>query len=317
MVSQNNQDIRKKQIKIFIGSSNPILGKKICDALDLDPAESDVIQFSEGNTMVRALESVQGQDVYVIQGVSHPVNDNFVELLFWLDALKLASARHITAVIPFFSYAKGDKRDELGTSIRARVTAESIVSAGADHIITMDLHSPQIQGFFKKPVEHLYARSTICDYFSKRNIEDLVIASADVGFGKPAFKYAEYLKVPVVIGNKMRIDHSEKSQIWSVVGDVKDKNVLIVDDIVFTGGSLIAMANAVKELGAKDVYAAVCHGVLTPSANKKIDDSVIKELIITDTIERRFETLSDKIKIISVCEAFSKKIRSMHLTRFF
>lgn len=299
-------------IKIIVGSSNPELGKQLCASMGLDPCKSEVIQFSEGNTFVRILENVRGSDVYIIQGVCFPVDKNFMELLFWVDAAKLASAAKVTAVIPFFSYAKADKKDEPRVSIRARVCADALESAGVDRVLTMDLHSPQIQGFFKRPVDHMHARSIICDFIKTKKLEDLVVASADVGYGKNAFKYSDILKVPTVIGNKIRKDHSEKSQVWNVVGDVKDKNVLIVDDIVFTGGSLISMAEAVKALGAKKVYAAVTHGVLTKGATEKIDKSSIEELVITDTVEYRFQELSSKVKVLSVAQSLSEAIQSIH-----
>lgn len=303
---------QEKKVKIIVGSSNPELGKSLCKVMNLDPCKSEVIQFSEGNTFVRILENVRGCDVYVVQGVSYPVDQNFMELLFWVDAAKLASAEKVTAVIPFFSYAKADKKDEPRVSIRARVCADALESAGIDRVLTMDLHSPQIQGFFKKPVDHMHARGIICDYFAKKKLDSLVVASADVGYGKNAFKYSDILKVPTVIGNKIRKDHTEKAQVWNVVGDVKGKNVLIVDDIVFTGGSLISMAEAVKAQGAKKVYAAVTHGVLTKGATEKIDKSEIEELVITDTVEYRFQDLSSKVKVVSVADSLAEAITSIH-----
>ena len=298
--------------KIIVGSSNPGLGKEICQQLGVDPCKSEVIEFSEGNTFVRILENVRGCDVYIVQGVSYPVDRNFMELMFWVDAAKLASAAKVTAVIPFFSYAKADKKDEPRVSIRARVCADALEAAGVDRVLTMDLHSPQIQGFFKRPVDHMHAKFRICDYVREKNLSDLVVASADVGYGKNAFKYAHILGVPTVIGNKIRVDHSESAQVWSVVGDVKDKNVLIVDDIVFTGGSLISMCKQVKKMGAKTVMAAVTHGVLTPGATKKIDESEIDELIITNTVEYRFQELSKKVTNISVASEFAEAIKSIH-----
>ncbi|RZA18377.1 MAG: ribose-phosphate pyrophosphokinase [Proteobacteria bacterium] len=302
-----------KEIAVIIGSASPELGKNICKHLDIKPTESEVITFSEGNTFVRILENVRGKDTYVIQGVHYPVDRNFMELLFWIDALKLASAAKVTAVIPFFSYAKGDKKDEPRVSIRARVCLDALEAAGADRVVTMDLHSPQIQGFFRKPVDHLFARSAINTYFSRLiKPDEWVVASADVGYGKNAFKFGQELGLPVVIGNKIRKDHSENAQIWNIVGDVAGKNVLIVDDIIFTGGSLIAMAQAAKNQGAKDIYAAVTHGVLTQSAQQKLSDSVIKEVIITDTVEYRFEPLSSKIKVVTVAPLFAEAISRIH-----
>lgn len=297
---------------VIIGSACPGLGQSICYHLGIQPTQSEVLTFSEGNTFVRALESVRGKDCYIIQGVCFPVDKNFMELLFWVDALKLASASKVTAVIPFFSYAKGDKKDEPRVSIRARVCADALEATGIDRVLTMDLHSPQIQGFFRKPVDHLNARGVLADYFRKRDLKDWVVASADVGYGKNAFKFGQELGCPVVIGNKIRKDHSESAQIWNIVGDVKDKNMLIVDDIIFTGGSLIAMAQAARAQGAKKISAAVTHGVLTSGAISKFDSSIIDELVITDTVEYRFEKLSSKVKVVSVAPLFAEAIRHIH-----
>jgi len=199
------------ELKIFAGSASSSLGQAICSHLGADLAQSETHVFSEGNVFVRVLENVRGRDVFVIQGTDYPVNDNFVELLFWIDAFKRASATQVTAVIPFFSYAKGDKKDEPRVSIRARVCADCIEAAGADRVLTMDLHSPQIQGFFKIPVDHLYAMPVLVEYFREKEIPDLVVASPDVGFGKQAYKYAEMIHAPgpprVVFGNKVRRSH--------------------------------------------------------------------------------------------------------------
>lgn len=300
------------QAKVFIGSANPRLGRHICSALGRPPGKCEVMTFGEGNTFVRIGENVRGRDVFIVQGINFPVNDNFVELLFWIDAMKRASAASVTAVVPFFSYSKGDKKDEPRVSIRARVCADAIEAAGADRVLTMDLHSPQIQGFFHKPVDHLHARNVLCAYFRKKSLKGCVAASVDVGFGKAAFKYGELLGVPVVIGNKVRVDHSESAAIWNVVGDVRGKNVIIFDDIVFTGGSLISMAAAVRERGANDVYAAVTHGVLSPGAAGRIDGSALKELVVTDTVEYRFEPPPRKLKVVSVAPLFARAMRCIH-----
>jgi ribose-phosphate pyrophosphokinase len=300
------------ELKVFAGTANPKLAGAICTQLGIGLSPSEAVRFSEGNTFVRVLENVRGRDVFIVQGISYPVNDNFVELLFWIDAFKRASASQVTAVIPFFSYAKGDKKDEPRVSIRARVCADCIERAGADRVLTMDLHSPQIQGFFQRPVDHLFAMPVLCDYFKRKGIPELAVASTDVGFGKQASKFADLLDAPVVIGNKERPDHSELARVWSVIGDVEGRNVLIVDDIVFTGGSLIAMAQVVKEKGARDVYAAVSHGVLSAGAAAKIAASPIKELVITDTLEYRFEPLPHNVHVLSVAPLFADAIRSIH-----
>ena len=299
-------------LAILAGSANPLLAQNIANTLGvpLTPCRAHV--FSEGNVFVRVKENVRGRDVYVIQGCHYPVNDNFMELLFWIDALKRASAQSVTAVIPFFSYAQGDKKDEPRVSIRARVCADAIEVSGADRVLTMDLHSPQIQGFFRIPVDHLYGRNVLCDHFRKLNVPDLVVCSPDVGFAKGAAAYAGLLGVPVVIGNKQRTDHSETVQVLEVIGDVKDKNVLLVDDLTITGRSLIEMARVLKLRGARDVYAAVTHGVLSKGAAPRIAESEIKKMFITDTIESSFDPLPHNLEVVSVAPLFAQAIRSIH-----
>lgn len=299
-------------LAVLAGSANPGLAAAIAGALGVRLLKSEALYFSEGNVFVRILENVRGRDTYIIQGVSQPVNDNFVELLFWIDALKRASAQNVTAVIPFFSYAKGDKKDEPRVSIRARVCADALEAAGADRVLTMDLHSPQIQGFFQVPVDHLYARQVICEYVRSLKIPNLVVCSPDTGFAKDASKYASLLGTPVVIGNKMRVDHTESARVLEVIGDVEGRNVLLVDDFTITAGSLISMADVLKQRGAKDIYAAVSHGVLAKGASAKIGQSQIKKMFITDTIENHAEPMPDNMEIVSVAPLFAQAIRSIH-----
>lgn len=300
------------ELKIFAGSASGSLGAAICSHLGVELAKSETHTFSEGNVFVRVLENVRGRDVFVIQGTEYPVNDNFVELLFWIDAFKRASATQVTAVIPFFSYAKGDKKDEPRVSIRARVCADCIEAAGADRVLTMDLHSPQIQGFFRIPVDHLYAMPVLVHYFKEKNIPDLVVASPDVGFGKQAYRFAEMIDAPVVFGNKIRRGHDEHAEMLDVVGDVRDKNVLIVDDFTISGGTLIEMAEACKERGARDIYACVSHGVFSKGSSARLARSPIKELVMTNTIDYRFEPLAPCCKVISVAKLFADAIMSIH-----
>ena len=250
--------------------------------------------------------------MYVVQGTDYPVNDNFVELLFWIDAMKRASASQVTAVIPFFSYAKGDKKDEPRVSIRARVCADAIEAAGADRVLTMDLHSAQIQGFFKVPVDHLIAMPVLVDYYRRKQIPDLVVASPDVGFGKQAYRFADMMRAAVVIGNKTRRGHDERAEVLDIIGNVRDKNVLIVDDFTISGGTLIEMATACKQHGAREIYAGISHGVLTKGTSARIAASPIKELVMTDTIGYRYEPLAANIKVVSVAPLFAEAILSIH-----
>ncbi len=312
-----NDDSSKKtdpygELKVFAGSSGQQLGRAILNRLGMDLAKSETHMFSEGNVFVRVLENVRGRDVFIVQGGDYPVNDNFMELLFWIDALKRASATQVTAVVPYFSYAKGDKKDEPRVSIRARVCADCIEAAGADRVLTMDLHSPQIQGFFKIPVNHLYAMPVLVDYFRSKNIPNLVVAAPDVGFGKQAQKFGDMMDAPVVFGNKTRRGHDEKAEMLDIVGHLEGRNVLIVDDFTISGGTLCEMAIACRQRGAKDIYACVSHGVFSKGSAARIARSPIKELVMTDTIQYRFEPLAPNCKVISIASLFADAIISIH-----
>jgi ribose-phosphate pyrophosphokinase len=300
------------ELKVFSGSASRGLARSICLQLGIELARSETKVFSEGNVFVRVLENVRGRDVFVIQGTEQPVNDNFMELLFWIDAFKRASATQVTAVIPFFGYAKGDKKDEPRVSIRARVCADCIEAAGADRVLTMDLHSPQIQGFFKVPVDHLYAMPVMADYFRRKQIPNLVVASPDVGFGKQAYRFAKLMETGVVIANKVRHEHDESAEVLDIIGSVEGKNVLIVDDFTISGGTLIEMAHACKKRGAREIYACVSHGVFSKGSAAKIAASPIKELVLTDTIGYREEALAPCCKVISVAALFAEAIQSIH-----
>jgi ribose-phosphate pyrophosphokinase len=300
------------ELKVFSGSASKGLAQQICTQLGIELARSEAKVFSEGNVFVRVLENVRGRDVFVVQGTEQPVNDNFVELLFWIDAFKRASATQVTAVIPFFGYAKGDKKDEPRVSIRARVCADCIEAAGADRVLTMDLHSPQIQGFFKVPVDHLYAMPVFVEYFKRKQIPNLVIASPDVGFGKQANRFAKLMDTTYVIGNKARKAHDESPEVLDIIGPVEGKNVLIVDDFTISGGTLIEMATACKARGARDVYACVSHGVFSKGSAARIAASPIKELVLTDTIGYRAEALAPCCHVVSVAGLFAEAILSIH-----
>ena len=300
-------------MKVFAGSASKELTAGICRHLGIAAGECETIRFSEGNLFVRVRENVRGADCFIVQGTAAPVNDNFMELLFWIDALKRASASAVTAVVPFFSYGKGDKKDEPRVSIRARVCADMIETAGADRVLTMDLHAPQIQGFFKVPVDHLYAMTALCERIKELvKKEELVVVSPDVGFGKQARKYGTLLDASVAIGDKYRSGHDERPAVLHVIGDVKDKSAVIVDDFVTSGGSMVEMAEALVELGAKRVLGAVTHGVLSAGAGARIEGSPIEKLLITDTVEAHAGLVSEKIEVVSVARLFAEAIRSIH-----
>lgn len=302
----------QSEIKVFAGSSGREFAEKICDYLNSELGRSKVITFSEGNIYVKAEETVRDKDVYLVQSIGLHPNDEFTEILFWIDAFKRASANSVTVIMPYFSYAKGDKKDEPRVSIRGRVCADCIELAGADRVVTMDLHSPQIQGFFKKPVDHLFALPILCEYVKSLNIEDLVVVSPDSGFAKEARKFARYMKVPVAIADKERDDHNENAKIIEIVGNVKDKNVLIVDDFTISGGTLIDLASELKKRGAKRILACLSHILLNEKGVKRLDNSVIERLISTDSVNNPHVLNSKKVKIISAAPLFAETIGRIH-----
>ena len=300
------------ELKIFSGSTGKVFAERISKYLQVEPGQSDVIIFSDGNTFVRINEPVRDKDVYLVQPIGLNPNNEFVEIIFWIDAFKRASANSITLVMPYFGYAKGDKKDEPRVSIRARVCAECIELAGVDRIITMDLHAPQIQGFFKKAVDHLSAEPLLSHYIKTLNLENLVVVSPDAGFMKNAKEFATSLNAPVAVGIKERKTHDEMPEIFEVIGDVAGKNALIVDDFSASGNSLINMAHALKQKNAKQIYAAISHVLLNESAIRRIEESPIDCLIVTDTVFNNNVLKSDKIKLISVAPLFAETILCLH-----
>ena len=300
------------EIMVFAGSGSQKLAGKICTYLGVPLRASEVLHFSEGNLFVRILENVRGRTVYLIQSTSFPANDNFMELLFWIDAFKRASAQSVTAVVPYFSYAKGDKKDEPRVSVRARVCADAIEAAGADRLVTMDLHAPQIQGFFKIPVDDLYALPALCDRVRQLDLPEPVVVAPDAGFVKKARKFAAYLGTSLAIGNKERKGHDERAEIVEIIGDVAGRAALIVDDFTLTAGTLIETARALVERGASRVFALVTHGVFAPGVMPRIDDSLIERLLVTDTVETPAMEFSSKIEVVSVAPLFGEAIRRIH-----
>ncbi len=241
-----------------------------------------------------------------------PANDNFMELLFLVDALKRASADSVTAVIPNFSYAKGDKKDEPRVSIRARVCADCIEAAGADRVVAMDLHAPQIQGFFHIPVDNLYALPVLYAAIERWALRDVVVVSPDIGFAKRARVCARHLGAPIAIADKERAGHDERATVLNIIGDVRGKSAVVVDDFTISGGTLVEVANTLLANGAKEVSAAVTHGVLTGDAVARIDASPLSRLLITDTVENQPIALSDKVEVASVAPLFAEAIRRIH-----
>ncbi len=300
-------------VKIYAGSTGKPFARRMCDYLGCELGDSEVITFSDGNIFVRIKETVRDKDVYVVQPVGMNPNSEFVEILFWMDALKRASANSVTAIIPYFGYAKGDKKDEPRVSIRARVCADAIEMAGADRVVVMDLHAPQVQGFFTKPTDHLYARPLLCEYIKKLGIaEDLVVVSPDAGFAKDARAYADYLGTSVAIGDKTRVAHDEKAQVLEVIGNVEGRDCLIVDDFTISGGTIVEIANAIKAKGARHIYACLSHILVRDKGVQAIENSPVELLISTDSVENTFVRGHEKIRIVSVAPLFAETVRRIN-----
>ena len=289
---------------IFTGSGSLRLTKRICSYLHVPQGKNETIRFSDGNIFVRILENVRGRRVYIVQSTVFPANDNFMELLFWIDAFKRSGADEVTVLIPYFSYAKGDKKDEPRVSIRARVCADAIETAGADRVVTMDLHAPQIQGFFHRSVDNLYALPILCKSIKALELQDMVIVSPDVGFAKQARRFASSLGVSIAIADKERLAHDEKATVLNIIGDVKNKSAVLVDDFTISGGTLVDAAAKLLERGAREVYAVVTHGVLAAGS--------VERIIMTDTVENQPVHFSEKIEVVSVASLFGEAIKRIH-----
>ncbi|HEC69469.1 MAG TPA: ribose-phosphate pyrophosphokinase [Candidatus Omnitrophica bacterium] len=299
------------RISIFTGNAHPKLAKDIAKYLGGKISPALVSRFSDGEVRVKIEENVRGKDVFVVQPTSPPVNENLMELLIMIDALKRASARRITAVIPYFGYARQDRKDQPRVPITAKLVANLLTVAGADRVLTLDLHAGQIQGFFDIPLDHLYAINVFVEYFSKKLKNNLVVVSPDVGGIKMARAYAKRLSAGLAIVDKRRNSPDSTSAIH-ILGEVEGKNCVLVDDIIATGSSLIEAAKALKRAKSKDIYAAVTHGVLSKDAVKKIENSDIKQLVITDSIPLPPEKRSLKIKVVSVASLLGEAIKRIH-----
>ncbi|HCJ57846.1 ribose-phosphate diphosphokinase [Lutispora sp.] len=298
-------------IKIFHCNANKELTKQIADIVGVPVGDSQVGTFSNGEISVNINESVRGADVFVVQSTSAPVNNNLMELLIMIDALKRASAGRITAVIPFYAYARQDRKSKPREPITAKLVADLITTAGADRVLTMDLHAPQIQGFFNIPVDNLYAMPIIANYFLDKNLQDVVVVSPDVGGVTRARGLASRLNAPLAIVDKRR-PRANVAEVMNVIGDINGKNCIMIDDMVDTGGSISNAAKVLTDMGAKEVYVACTHPVLSGPAFERINDSVIKELIVTDTIPLPSDKSGDKIKVLSVAPLFAEAIHRIY-----
>ncbi len=299
------------EIRIFAGSSGRTFAEAMCQYLKVGLGESETLVFSEGNLFVRIAENVRNEDVFVVQPIGLDPNREFTEILFWMDAFKRASAGSVTAIVPYFGYAKGDKKDEPRVSIRARVCAECIELAGADRMITMDLHSPQIQGFFKKPVDHLSAIPLLCECARRLGMADWIVVSPDAGFAKRARQYASCLGTDIAICDKIRRTHDEKAEVLDVIGPVAGRNALIVDDLVLTGRTLADAARALRLRGARRIVACATHLLISLEHMQLIKESGIERLIGTDSvIAPGFR--HGMLTLVSVAPLFAEAVRRVH-----
>ena len=304
-----------KEIKIFSANSNREVAEDIAHCLGLPMGKSQVVTFSDGEISVSIQESVRGSDIFVVQSTSYPVNDNLMELLIMIDAFKRASAARITAVIPYFGYARQDRKAKARDPISAKLVADLITTAGADRVLTMDLHAAQIQGFFDIPVDHLLGVPILAPYFMEKFsdcADDLVVVSPDLGSVNRARQFATRIDAPLAIVDKRR-PKANVSQVMNIIGDVEGKKVILVDDMIDTAGTICNAARAMIEKGgAQEVYACATHGVLSGPAIERIQDSPIKEMVLLDTIQLPPEKKLDKITVLKVGPVFAKAIERIY-----
>ncbi|MBK8882735.1 MAG: ribose-phosphate pyrophosphokinase [Bacteroidales bacterium] len=298
-------------IKIFAGSSGKEFAERMCQYLGITIGRTEIKSFSDGNTYVRIVDHVRDEEVYLVLPLGLDPNNEFVELLFWMDAFKRSGARYVTAVVPYFSYAKGDKKDESRVSIRARVCAECIELAGADRVITMDLHAAQIQGFFKKPVDHLFAGPLLAKYLKTIMSDNTIVVSPDAGFAKNARKFAAELGVDFAVGDKIRTSHDENAEIMELIGDVSGKDAVIIDDFSISAGTIVETAKILKKRGTKSIIACLSHIPLSIKGVEAIEKSDITMVLATDSINNPRIKKSPKIKIISVAPLFAEVVKRM------
>jgi ribose-phosphate pyrophosphokinase len=299
------------ELRIFTGNAHPALGESICKTLGVPLGRAHLARFSDGEVWFQIKDNVRGADVFVVQPTAPPVNENLMELLVMLDAFKRSIASRLTAVVPYYGYARQDRKDKPRVPISAKLVADLLSAAGTDRILTMDLHAAQIQAFFDVPVDHLFAAPVIMDYVSRLKLPDLTVVSPDAGGVERARAYAKRLDAALAIVDKRR-DQPNVAEVHNVIGDVEGRTALIVDDIVDTGGTLTKVAEAIKEAGAREVLASCSHGVLSGNAIERIAMSSLSKLLITDSIPLAPEKRIDKIVQLSIAELMAKAIKNIH-----
>ncbi|VAX30731.1 Ribose-phosphate pyrophosphokinase [hydrothermal vent metagenome] len=301
-----------KKMKLFAGNSNPVLAKEIADSLGISLGKSTVSTFSDGEIYVKIEENVRGNDVFIVQSASDPVNTNIMELLILIDALKRASAREITAVIPYYGYARQDRKDQPRVPITAKLVADLIGSVGAHRVLTIDLHTGQIQGFFNIPVDHLYASPVLLNYFQQKKFDDLIIVSPDAGGVERARAFAKKMNVGLAIIDKRR-EGPNRTKIMNIIGEVANHDVLILDDMIDTAGTIAQAAAAIKTKGARRIFAACAHPVFSGPAIERLNEAPIEEIVVTNTIPLRGkELVCKKITVLSVAPLLGEAIKRIN-----
>ena len=298
-------------LKIFSGSSNPELTREICEYLQVEQGKLTLKRFSDGEIRFQILENVRGADVFVVQPSCPPVNESIMELLIMIDAFKRASARRITAVMPYYGYARQDRKDRPRVPISAKVLGDLLTAVGVNRLLTMDLHAGQIQGFFNIPVDHLFAAPVILDYFESVNLPNVTIVSPDAGGVERARFFAKQLKTDLAIIDKRRVDANE-AEIMNIIGDIQGKDVVILDDMVDTAGTLVKAAQALRDQGAKRIFAAITHPILSGPAISRLESSVLEKLIVTNSIKIGPEKRIERLEILSVASLMGEAICSIH-----
>ena len=298
---------------IFSGNSHPQLVRDICAYLGQDVGQIDVFKFSNDNTFVRILENVRQKDVFILQSTVEPVNDHIMEMLIMIDAAKRASAGRITAVVPYYSYARTDKKDQPRVPITGRLVADLLETAGANRVVMIDLHAGQVQGFFQVPVDELTAMPRLVDYFVDLKLENPVVVATDIGITKKARDFANWIDAPLAIVEKRRLGNDDRVESLNVIGTVEGQPAILFDDEIGTGGTMIAAAGAVVGAGAADIYAVATHGVLPGTASARLAEKpYIKEIVITDTVPLSEDKVNSKIKVISIAPLLGEAIRRIH-----
>jgi len=300
------------ELKVFSGNAHPALAQAICDYLNIPLGKCEVFEFSNENIFVRIMENVRQRDTFVVQPLCAPVNKNLVELLIMLDALKRASAERITAVVPYYGYGRTDKKDQPRVPITARLIADLLTVAGANRLLTVDLHAPQIQGFFSIPVDELTVLNILSRYFKDRAFDDLVVVATDIGISKRARDLAEHLNTPLAIMEKRRVGNTDQAETLNVIGEVEGMVALTVDDEIDTAGSLLGVVSALKEQGAKEIYSCCTHPVFSDQAIQRISSCPVKEVVVSDTIPVTGEKKLDKITVLPIAPLLGEAIRRIH-----